>query len=243
MHSRAPLQYHRGSCLCGTYELRITHRCLTNDLNLGPTADFAIARSHPIVHALENQRSTSPIGAKTVGPAAGERTIYRLAYGHDHRGATWFDQAERVVWLCAYRLHRSGDPDDAFPYFHALIDSGELLPTADDYEALFLDRDRRFVDTMSVDAQALLGRARSNPGVEQVGVIGGQETTGVVVEIVETLEETYVAFALTVGDYTRIILLLIAFYPDATFKDWDLAASLPTRSLRDNEICYRILRG
>lgn len=243
MHSRAPLRYHRGSCLCGAYELRITRRCLTDDLNLDSTTDFSVALSHPIVHAFENQRSTSPAGGKTVGPVAGEHTIYRLAYGHDHRGATWFDEPERVVWLCAYRLHRSGSPDDAFPYFHELIRSGEILPTADDYEALFLDRDRRFVETMSLDAQALLARARSNPGVEQVGLIGGEETTGVIVEVVETLEETHVAFTLTVVDYRRIVLLLAAFYPDATFKDWELVVILPTRSLRENEMCYRILRG
>jgi len=242
VHSRPPLQHHRGSCLCRSYELRITRRCLTNDLGLEPNTDFSSAISHPIVHAFENQRSTNPAGSKTVGPAAGEDTIYRLAYGDDHRGATWFDETEHVVWLCAYRLHHSGDPEDAFPYFHGLIRSGEIMPTVDDYEALFLDRDRRFVETMSADAQALLERARSNPGIEQVGLIGGEETTGVVVEVVETLEETHVAFALTVADYTRIVLLLAAFYPGATFMEWELVGSLPTRTLRENEMCYRILR-
>jgi hypothetical protein len=243
VHKHTPLQYHRGSCVCVSYELRITRRCLANDLNLDLNTDFFVALPHPIVHAFENQRSASPVGTKTVGPAARERTIYRLAYGDDHRGATWFDETERVVWLCAYRLHRSGNADDAFPYFHDLIRSGEIMPTEDDYEALFLDRDRRFVETMSADAHALLERARSNPGVEQVGLIGGEETTGIVVEVVETLEETHVAFALSVGDYRRIILLLAAFYPAATFSDWELVTNLPTRSLRENEMCYRILRG
>ena len=136
---------------------------------------------------------------EVVKPSAqqtGEHTIYRLGHGNDHRGATWFDESNGVLWLCAYGLHRSGDADDAFPHFHELIQSGNIWPTENDYEALFLDRDRRFVETLPRDAQVLLARARSNPGVEQTGVIGGEETTGVLVEVVETLEETYVVFSL-----------------------------------------------
>ena len=242
MNGRAQ-QYHRGSCLCGPYELRITRRCLSDDLSFDATTEFSVAVSHPIVHAFESQRSMNPTGGKTVGPEAGERTIYRLGHGHEHRGATWFDQHERVVWLCAYRLHRSGDAEDAFPYFQELIRSGGIMPTEEDYESLFLDRDRRFVETLPQDAQALLARARSNLGAEETGLIGGEESTGVVVEVVETLEETHVAFILGAMDYTRIVLILAAFYPNATFKDWELVASFPTRSLRENEICYRILRS
>lgn len=117
------------------------------------------------------------------------------------------------------------------------------MPTEHDYEALFLDRDHRFVETLSEDAQVLLARARSNPGVEEVGVIGGEETTGVLVEVVETLEETYVVFSLAHMDYTRIVLILAAFYPNAILDDWEGVASLPSRPLRDNEACYRILHG
>ena len=148
-----------------------------------------------------------------------------------------------MVWLCAYRLHRSGDPDDAFPYFHELISDGRIMPTEDDYEALFSDQGRRFAETLSPDAQALLAKARSNLGTEEVGLIGGAEPTGVVVEIVETLEETHVVFSWARKDYTRIVLILEAFYPDATFKEWELVARLPTRPLRENEACYRIFHG
>lgn len=243
MHSRPPSQHHRGSCLCEHYELRITQRCLSNDLNLEPTTEFSAAAAHPIVQALESQRSANPRGGKTVGPAAGEHTIYRLGHGNDHRGATWFDESNRVVWLCGYGLHRSGEADDAFPYFHELIQSGSILPSEDDYEALFLDRDRRFVETLPQDAQILLARARSIHGVEQTAVIGGEERTGVLVDVVETLEETYVAFSLADMDYTRIVLILAAFYPNDTFSNWELVETLPTRTLRQNEVCYRILHG
>lgn len=243
MHSPPPSQHHRGSCVCEHYELRITQRCLSNDLSLEATTDFSAATVHPIVQALETQRSTNPRGGKTVGPAAGGHTIYRLGHGNDHRGATWFDERNRVVWLCAYGLHQSGEEDDAFPYFHELIRFGSIWPSEDDYEALFLDRDRRFVETLPQDAQMLLARARSIPGVEQTAVIGGEETTGVLVEVVDTLEETYVAFSLGDKDYTRIVLILAAFYPDDTFNHWELVETLPTRTLRQNEACYRILHG
>lgn len=243
MESRGPLQYHRGSKLCGSYELRITRRCLTEDLDLEHNTEFSAALSHPIVNAFQKQRSTEPNGGKTVGPASGDRTIYRLGYGHDHRGATWFDVENRVVWLCAYGLHRSGEADDAFPYFQELIQAGRIRPTEDDYTVLFKDQGRRFAETVSLDAQALLTQARSNPGIEFVGRLGGNEPAAVVVEVVETLEETYVAFSIARMDPSRIILILIAFFPDSIFSDWELVPELPTRSLGSDELCYRILRG
>lgn len=240
----ASARYHGGSRLCESYELRITRRCQGEDLGLIPSTPFAEARQHPIVRAFENQRSTTPVGTRTVGPAAGQRTLYRLGHGHDHRGATWHDEHERVVWLCAYRLHRSGEPDDAFPYFHELIEAGRIMPTAEDYTSLFEDRGRRFVETVQQDAQALLGLARSNPGTEQVGLLGGEEVAGVLVEVVETLEETYVAFSVARIDPTRPLIILRAFYPDVAFAEWEAVDALPTRAIRvnDGEVAYRLLR-
>jgi len=197
------------------------------------------------VHGFENQRAANPLGTRTVGPAAGEITLYRLGYGHDHRGATWHDEAYRVVWLCAYRQHRSGDDDDAFPYFHELIHAGTILPTEDDYVALFDDRGRRFTETLYDDAQELLARARSTPGAEQSGILGGEEATAVVVDAVDTLEETYVAFSVSGMNTGRLVMILGAFDVEAAFSDWELVATFPTRPLRveHGEICYRIMRG
>lgn len=239
------LRWHRGSCICSRYDLRITQRCLVPDLGFDPSITFADARVHQIVRAFESQRATDPIGTRTVGPAAGDLTVYRLGHGHDHRGATWHDQSERVVWLCAYGLHRSGENDDAFPYFQELIHSGTLLPTEDDYTALLDDRGRRFADSLYEDAQQLLARARSNSGVEHVGVLGGEQTTAVAVDVIDTLEETYVAFSIARMDTSRLVMILGAFDVEASFHDWELVDTFPTRPLRvqDGEICYRILRG
>ncbi len=245
MNSRLPHRCHRGSCICEKYDLRITRRCLVSDLGFEASAPFDQCRSHPIVRAFENQRADEPIGTRTVGPAAGELTAYRLGHGHDHRGATWHDQTERVVWLCAYGLHRSGEDDDAFPYFHELIGTGSLLPTEDDYTALFDDRGRRFTETLYEDAQQLLARARATPGVEQSGLLGGEETAAIVVEVVDTLQETYVAFSVLGMNATRVVMILGAFDVEAAFSHWELVTTLPTRPLRVDrgEICYRILRG
>jgi hypothetical protein len=212
---------------------------------LESSTTFADARAHPIVRAFVSQRAVNPVGTRTVGPAAGDLTVYRLGYGNDHRGVTWHDQAERVVWLCAYRLHRSGEDDDAFPYFHELIDAGSLLPTEDDYGTLFDDRGRRFTETLYEDAQQLLTRAQASPGVEQVGVLGGEETTAVVVEVVDTLHEIYVAFSVARMDTARVVMILGAFEVEAAFSNWELLPTFPTRPLRfdTGEICYRILRG
>jgi len=95
MSNRPPARYQRGSCICEAHELRITQRCLVEDLGYDAMSTFADASSHPIVRAFENQRSGNPIGTKTVGPAAGERTLYRIGYGHNHRGATWYDPPNR----------------------------------------------------------------------------------------------------------------------------------------------------
>lgn len=239
-----PLGFHRGSCICDGYELRITRRCLREDLRLPPETTFDEAQSHPIVRAFVNQRSRDVTGTRTVGPEAGPRTVYRLGLGNDHRGATWYDPEHSVVWLCAYGFHRSGAPDDAFGHFHALLQRAELLPAAEDYEALFDDRARRFAETVERDAQELLRRARATPGVEQRGVLGRQAPVGVVVDIVDTLEETYVAFTLADMTAQKIVLVLRAFMPSARFSDWEPAAHLPTRPVdtQKAEVCYRILR-
>ena len=245
VNSAPPHRCHRGSCICDRYDLRITERCLVAHLGFESSTTFANARAHPIVHAFENQRASEPIGTRTVGPAAGDLTVYRLGHGHDHRGATWHDEAENVVWLCAYGLHRSGEDDDAFPYFDELIRDGILLPTEEDYAALFDDRDQRFADTLYADAQECLSRARSNPGVEEIAILGGEQSTAVVVNVVDTLEEIYVAFPVAQINTSRLVMILGAFDVDAQFLDWELVETFPTRPLRvdEQEICYRILHG
>lgn len=155
---------HRGSCLCPNFELRITERCLVNDLGLPPDASFEDALAHPIVDAFVDKRRTEPDSGKTVGPSAGNRTLRHLGRGDDHRGATWFDRRNRIVWLTAYGLHRSGEPHDAFQIFEQLIAEDLMRPKADDYRRVLQDRTRRFIDMAPAQASAAVIEAVSREG-------------------------------------------------------------------------------
>jgi hypothetical protein len=236
----------RGSYFLADYELRITTRCLAEDFGVSPETPIGDLLDHPIVKALIKDRATDPDAGKTIGPEAGEDTIRRLGYGHDHRGGTWWDRAEKVVWLCAYHgKHRSGGADDPFKkHFPELIAARRMKPTAVDYEALFAERDERFVDLVHGDAQALLAEARREPGTEKRAVIGGEANVGCVVEVVETLDETYVAFFIEEVTYERFVILLNAFYV-SRFEEWEQVHEMPHRQIDEasGEVCYRYLRG
>ena len=236
----------RGSYFLAEYELRITARCLEEDFGVSPAAPIGDLLDHPIVKALIKDRATDPDAGKTVGPDAGEDTIRRLGYGHDHRGATWWDRSEKVVWLCAYHgRHRSGAADDPFKkHFPELIAAKRMKPVAMDYEALFAERDERFVDLVRGDAQALLAEARQEPGREKRAIVGGEASVGCLVEVVETLEETYVAFFVEEVTYERLVILLNAFYV-SRFEDWEQVHEMPHRPIDEalGEVCYRYLRG
>ena len=235
-------RYHEGSLVCGAYELRITERCLEQDLSAAvDTPIEGLEDRYDIVKAFCKDRSAHPLGGKTVGPEAGPRTLYRLQ-GREERGATWFDEEDRVVWLCATRLHRSGEPDDAFPYFEELLAAELIYPTEEDYERLYDERAERFVAFARDDAEAILAEADRNRQTEVRGVIGREQDVGVVVLVHYTLGELYVAFSPATLDYTRIPIVLAAFCPDRGGDDWYDSDELPTRPLEEGEICFRIDR-
>ena len=238
-----PPRLHRGSCICSDYELRITRRCLGDDLGLREDATFEDALGHPIVDAFMSQRGQDPLGTKTVGPEAGKRTFYRLARGHDHRAATWYDERHRVVWLCAYARHRSGEPDDAFPYFRDLMAENRMFPAVEDYELLFSDQGHRFAELAIGDAQEALARADLEPGYEVATVLGLTVPVSVVVHLVDDLREIYVSFCLRGLTQEQLLVILAAFRADTEFGDWELIDALPHRALRDAdaEIGYRLL--
>lgn len=246
MPSKPPGECLGRSLLCQAgHELRVTARCLHADLGADSTATFESLLRHEIVKAFRRRRHDAVYGTSTVGPACGSDTLWVLRYGHHHRGATWFDGDQNIVWLCAYARHRSGDPNDAFPYFEELRAAELVRPTAADYEALFTDRAERFSAVVEAEAQALLAAARLEPGTEQRRVIGTTRPVGVVVHIVETLEETYVAVLGDTTGPTELQLLLVALFPDRPFDHWRQERRLPTRDLdfRRAEFCLSIVHG
>lgn len=232
----------RGSYLCAGWELRITARCLVEDLRRKPDTPFEDLLGQDIVKGFVGKRSTDPADTRKIEPLTSGREVYTLGYGHRHRGATWHDEQNGVIWLCAYGRHESGALEDAFPYFKKFDAEGRLLPTRDDYERLIADRNRRFADSVVSDAQALLAAAREEPGVEKPGVLAESVGVGVAVEVVETLEETDVAIRATDLRPGWLDIVLAAFFPDVDLRAWEPTDSFPTRALRKDELCYRHLR-
>lgn len=228
----------RGSFL-GTadYELRVTARCCTEDLHESEGTTFADLVSHPIVAAFRNKHQANPTTTRTVGPASGARMFGRLGTGDHHRGAIWFDQDGGVLWLCAaHDRHRSGQADDAFPYFDELIAAGRIYPTVDDYEALEQDRAARLVDAIPDDAQALLEQARVAPGVELMGQVGPVRVRLVLVRVEDVADELFVAVSMRHGDDLWLTAVLAGFRPDTDdFDVWRNEMELPTGELDRQE--------
>jgi hypothetical protein len=76
-------------------------------------------------------------------------------------------------------------------------------------------------------------------------MIIGHEPVAIVVQVVETLEETFVAVSGLHLLPSLYQLLLVALYPDRPFSEWRPAQRLPTRLLDHTraEFCVSILHG
>jgi hypothetical protein len=228
---------------CMSYELRITRRCLQEDLDYFGEAPFEDLAGHEIVKALVNRRSSGPTDTREVSPLTSGQTVYRLAYGDRHRGATWFDQENRVVWLLAYAQHEFEGRGDAFPYFKELDETGRLLPEPADLEQLFRDRTARFAATVAEDAERLLEDARRAPGEEQRGRLGGELGVGVVIVVVEPLEEVSVAIEMMGLSKESFAISLAALFPGRGIDELESIDSLPARPLTVGELGFRLLNG
>ena len=232
----------RGYLCPGGHELRITRRCLEEDLGEDPeTCDFeAMCSRHEIVRALRNRRSTTLGGGDTVGPAAGAATIYTLRYGNDHRGGTWYDPDSKVVWLLAAAHHRSGEPDDAFRRFEELREERRIYPRAKDLEDLAADRSVGFLQRAKIAVPGLIAEATAARGTEIAAEVGS-EPLACVIHVVETAEERFFAVSGYVG-LNAILALKVLFSPDSAYDEWRDEPRLPTRPLDHvrAEVCFSV---
>jgi len=232
-------RFHRGSFITAQYDLRATRRCLEDDLGRRVGEDFELEKlygSVEIITALVNQRGTNPIGTRQVTPLTSGHEMWVLGYGNNHRGATLHQPEHRVLWLCAYGWHRSGEEDDAFNHFRALDAARQLVPNAEDYGDLFRERDERFADLAPGDAQQLLAQARDAPGDAFAGRIGGEHGVVVTVEAADDLEALWVAVDGASFPPDWLGTLFAAFEPNAEFSDWEWPLTkFPSRELRDGE--------
>lgn len=221
-----------GAYIAEHWELRITARCLSEDLNASSTADFDEVSGLQIVKAFVRERKDRIEGTRDVNGLRCGHTAWVISHGHDHRGATIYDPHEEVIWLVAYARHRSGQHDDFFPYCRQLDCDARLVPTAGDYKRLIVERDRRVVEAIRLEAPRILSEAREIPG-EHRHLLGGDISAGIAVEVEPGVEAITIAFRLGAIEWDLVPVLLAAFYPGV---DWELAGSMPSRELDPDEV-------
>jgi hypothetical protein len=214
--------------------LRVTFRCLEEDLGGGRALEDL--GGVPIVKAFVRERRDKFVGTREVSPLSSGRPVSVLGHGDRHRGGTWHDTENDVVWLLACGEHRSGNSDDFYPYCKELDERGVLLPSEADYEALFRDRDQIFARRLMIEVPLLLKRARERAGEEVTATLGGRFGTGVVVEVASDLEAITVAFdTRTLSVWTYISAILGSLAPG---DDWDQVGEMPSRDLASHEVAY-----
>lgn len=233
-----------GAYICKDWELRVTARCLDEDLNADGAASFESIQGLEIVKAFVKDRATQPSASKQISPLSSGQEMWRLGYGHDHRGATFYDEDEAVIWLAAYGRHRSGDPDDFFPYCKRLDAEGRLLPVQADIARMYRDRDRRFIEAVTIEAPVALKAAREADG-EYRCTIGGELGAGLAIEVIDELEATSITVAFKPaagGHLTRVTMeqgeVLLQALACGT---WTIIARMPSRDLEDDEVAFTIM--
>lgn len=229
--------------ICKDWELRVTARCLDEDLNADATADFESISGLGIIKAFVKDRSTTVVSSREIRPLTSGQEVWALGYGNDHRGATFYDEEEGVVWLVAYGRHRSGTPGDFYPVCKQLDNDGQLLPKKADMVRLYKDRDRRFVDAVTVEAPVVLKAARKVEG-EYRCTIGGELGAGLAIEVVEEMNATAITVAFKPAgggplshvtmEHGQVLLQALAC------GQWELISRMPSRDLAPDEVGFTI---
>jgi hypothetical protein len=220
-------------------QLRITKRCLAEDLGMDADASFEDVSGHPIVKAFLRERRDKYEGSSRIEPLTSGAEVSVLRHQHHHRGGTWRDtKFEDVIWLVAYGHHKSGAEDDFFPWCKELDADGNLLPTASDYESLIEDRSLRLARMLQIQPPILLKKARES-GEEEREVIGGVYGTAVSIEFADDIEAISVAFDTRSEDFYRTLpVVLAAFVPTASATEWEDQATMPSRDLESYEVAF-----
>jgi hypothetical protein len=232
------------------YVLRITIRCLEEDLNMTraevntPLGEIA----NEVVQAFVDKRRDHPKGNEPFvlpkhGPIAD-----KLRRTERWRGATLYDSEENVVWLLGFGFHTSGRPDDVYAVLEALDEDDRLLPTTEDYDLLLDSREADLPELLRLNAEEMLDEARSNPGSEVRRVIGGTFPISLVVEQENGMTATWLAisYRLLRGDVDPPPeweqFILAAFFPGRRPEEIQSPEQrLPTRATGDDEWVYQVI--
>jgi hypothetical protein len=232
--------------------LRVTARCLDEDLDRMTAADAersVYELEHELVQKFVSMRSQDPEGVEKVQPLQKASEVYTLHAGR-WRGATWHDLNNNAVWLLAGRLHRSGAPDDAYPYFKDLDADGRLLPTEHDYELLFLAQARSFADDVIDRLPAVVDEARRRSPAEVEAIVG---TIPISIAVVIENEMEFVYLAVRMSGWTEdgpqppanwTAILWAAVFPWVTDPTTEIGFEndIAGRLAKDDELIYASIR-
>jgi len=226
---------HLGSFICADWELRVTGRCLKDDLHESADADFNDLKGVEIIKSFMKERFERTDDTRKVNKLQDGKLVWVLARGNDHRAGTWYDAEHRVVWLLAYRLHRSGESGDFFPYCQALSAAGDLLPTESDYEKLLTNRGSRFAFSVRIEAPLILRQAQEASGQEHKVMFGGRHGACLSVEYADELQQTTVAFRVDTVPTDHVAIILAAIHGDAA---WELTDKVGSRTIGPLEVGF-----
>jgi len=230
-----------------SYALRVTARCLTEDLGFSdddldrPVEQFAEANA--IVSAFLERRGQLPTDQDRIRGLRASIVAYSLHAGA-YRGLTWHDERNGVVWLLAVRFHRSGHRDDSYPYFRALHRE-DLLPSRDDYRRHFEAQTRTFAKALLDEPADLLRQARARAGEICTGRVA--ERIDVRVAVMEDRHPpplVTVAFGLRLHPGTTevpadwLVQLAAAFLPQTPFEQLMLADEIAGAAIHADEVAF-----
>jgi hypothetical protein len=137
----------------------VTIRCWREDLGLAPRPLLDTSDDHPFLRKFCTYGSLNPAGSQRVQAIKGA-WISKVPFGNHYRGATWHDRELDIVWLVGYGLRLGGERADVYERVVSLFEKGRLLPTVDDYDIYFQERDARALPAMVAELRALLRHAR-----------------------------------------------------------------------------------
>ncbi|MDQ4125715.1 MAG: hypothetical protein M3134_08970 [Actinomycetota bacterium] len=232
------------------WDLAVTARCLEEDLGLSGwlDPDGIRASDNEAVSCFHAMRAQQPVGVEHV--VSLREDVYSLHCGQS-RGATWYDEDQRVVWLLAYGLHRSGSRNDAYTKFVRLARNDALFPTEDDYFRIFTWRDEQIGASLTKEASALVAVAKNEPGREIRALVGDAISVSLVIDTVEESGKSASCLHVAISMAFRqampfdlpkewILLVLAGFFPDSNLQALmgESHRHFPTRELDANEISF-----
>jgi hypothetical protein len=164
------------------HQLRITHRCLVEDLgftsdDLNRSLDELAAGSSDaakFIRTFIEKRGTDPVDEDSIEDlATGRIPMHPLRRGERIRGLTWHDRGANVVWLvAAHFAHRSGERSDSYAYFRGLR-ADQLLPEELDYVLFREQQAIQAADAILDVIDPALRSALADPGTETRLDVGG----------------------------------------------------------------------